>query len=178
MGSGMQTSRDVDEQAVGQDDGLRLRPYQPSDLPMLVAIDAMCFDQNFLFGAAMMQQLAEVTTGSTLIAETGAGETAGFVIAHCDQANVPGAAYLVTIDVLPALRCRGLGGVLLTAVEQVICGGGAQRMDLHVYTENAAAIRFYERHGYVRRSRVRRFYGRSNQDAFLYSKDLTAAANE
>ena len=48
----------------------------------------------------------------------------------------------------------------------------ALRMELHVFTENEAAIRFYERTGYERIARRRRFYGAEGLDAFEYRKEL------
>jgi ribosomal-protein-alanine N-acetyltransferase len=52
----------------------------------------------------------------------------------------------------------------------VRAAGGAA-MALHVYTENAEAMRFYESMGYGRVGRVEGFYGRG-LDALLYRKRL------
>ena len=154
-----------------------LRRYRSADLAAMVAIDAVCFDPDFLFGRPLMQRLAEAAQAMTLIAETPDGEVAGFTIAHCEQASAPETAYLVTLDVLPAMQSQGIGTLLLSKAEQLICNGGALQMDLHVYTENHAAIGFYERQGYTRRSHVKRFYGRHGRDAFLYSKRLKGPAS-
>ena len=140
----------------------------------MTELDAACFSAEFLFGRALMQVLAERAHALTLIAETAEGEMVGFTIAHCDQEGAPGSAYLVTLNVRPDVQHQGIGGLLLAAAERQSCGGGAQQMELHVHTGNGAAIQFYERHGYLLRSRVRQFYGRgrADRDAFLYSKAL------
>jgi ribosomal-protein-alanine N-acetyltransferase len=49
---------------------------------------------------------------------------------------------------------------------------GAEAMDLHVWTENEGAIRFYERQGYERMGLRKGFYGRVGLDAFVYRKTL------
>jgi ribosomal-protein-alanine N-acetyltransferase len=45
-------------------------------------------------------------------------------------------------------------------------------MELHVFTGNEAAIRFYERLRYERIAMRRRFYGGEGLDAFVYRKEL------
>jgi ribosomal-protein-alanine N-acetyltransferase len=51
---------------------------------------------------------------------------------------------------------------------------GVRWMQLHVFTGNVGAIRFYERLGYQRISLKRGFYGEAGLDAFVYGKDLQA----
>jgi [ribosomal protein S18]-alanine N-acetyltransferase len=58
-------------------------------------------------------------------------------------------------------------------VEMLAEEAGALRMELHVFTENEAAIRFYERIGYERIARRHRFYGAEGLDAYEYRKELT-----
>jgi ribosomal-protein-alanine N-acetyltransferase len=47
-------------------------------------------------------------------------------------------------------------------------------MQLHVFTGNAGAIRFYERLGYERIRTQKDFYGEPGLDAFVYGKELHA----
>jgi ribosomal-protein-alanine N-acetyltransferase len=63
---------------------------------------------------------------------------------------------------------------MMQAVEMLAEAAGAQRIELHVFTENDAAIRFYEKIGYGRVARRRRFYGAEGLDAFEYHKELTS----
>jgi ribosomal-protein-alanine N-acetyltransferase len=61
---------------------------------------------------------------------------------------------------------------LMKESEASAMAAGARWMQLHVFTGNEGAIRFYERLGYGR-IRVRRgFYGAAGLDAFVYGKEL------
>ena len=61
---------------------------------------------------------------------------------------------------------------MMEVVEAQARSGGAVVMDLHVWTGNEGAIRFYEGRGYGRLGAVKRFYGAAGLDAFVYRKVL------
>lgn len=50
--------------------------------------------------------------------------------------------------VVPNRRGRGLGSALLRAAEQVVRERGGEALEINVDGDDAAARRFYERHGY------------------------------
>lgn len=153
---------------------IKLRLARPEDLDALVALDALCFSTDFLFGKSLMQALVETANSFTLIAETPSAELAGFAIAHCKQEHAPEASYLVTLDVAPHLRRCGIATRLLRSIERRMIDHHSRRLDLHVYTGNLAAIRFYERRGFERGLRLPQFYGAlGDRDAFLYTRQLS-----
>lgn len=53
------------------------------------------------------------------------------------------------IFVVPERRGEGIGTALLTAAEDRLREAGADAVSLEVMADNAAARRFYERHGYA-----------------------------
>jgi ribosomal-protein-alanine N-acetyltransferase len=61
--------------------------------------------------------------------------------------------------------------LLLEAEVRAVAAGGLW-MELHVFTGNEGAIRFYERSGYTRIELKPRFYGGAGLDAFVYRKEL------
>lgn len=148
-----------------------LREYLAGDLDKIVHLDESCFEEEFRFDRRSMKAYAEARNSVSLIAEKG-GEMVGFVIVHLNRVAVGRRGYVVTLDVAAEHRRRGLAGRMMQAVELLAEADGAQRMELHVFTENDAAIRFYERRGYERVARRRRFYGAEGLDAFEYCKDL------
>ena len=152
-------------------DEVVLREYLKGDLDEIVRLDERCFDEEFRFDRRSMQAYAEARNAVSLIAEK-RGEIVGFVIAHLDRVSAGLRGYVVTLDVAAGYRRRGLARRMMEAAEMLAETAGALRMELHVFTENEKAIRFYERIGYQRVATVPRFYGAEGLDAFEYRKEL------
>ena len=148
-----------------------LREYLEGDLDRIVRLDESCFDEEFRFDRSSMKAYAEAGNAVSLIAEK-EGEIVGFVIVHIDRVTAGRRGYVVTLDVAAEYRRRGLAGRMMQAVERLAEADGVQRMELHVFTENDGAIRFYEGLGYERVARRWRFYGAEGLDAFAYRKEL------
>ena len=153
--------------------GIVLRDYRYADLEAIFRLDQICFAAEFRFDRESMQYFAEVRQAVALVADTGAGEVAGFVIVHVERASAARVGYVVTLDVAPELRRMGLAGALMDEASRRVVAVGGNRMELHVFVGNAEAIRFYESRGYVRVGVQRGFYG-GQLDAFLYRKELSA----
>ena len=145
---------------------MRLRAYKTSDLKAIFALDQVCFEAPFRFSERAMRRFAEARNALTVVAED-AGEIAGFCIAHVEGA----VAYVVTLDVAPGFRRQGLAGSMMRVLESAAKNAGCGAMELHVSVENEGAVAFYEREGYARVGRVKRFYGVGG-DAWVYGKRL------
>ncbi len=144
-------------------------------------MDVLCFAEPFRFDLRSMRRFAESRNALVLVAEIDDVETArpriaGFVIVHVERSPKGGRrGYVVTLDVLPERRREGIAAALMAGVERLAAEAGAERMELHVFTGNDAAIRFYERLGYERTGVQAGFYGESGDDtldAFVYGKRL------
>jgi ribosomal-protein-alanine N-acetyltransferase len=154
-----------------------LRGYRPSDLQAIFALDQICFAPPFRFSMRAMRQFAESQNALTVVAEgDGTAEVAGFCIAHVEDLDERRLAYIVTLDVAPDERRRGLAQAMMGEVEQQARAAGCTAMELHVSVENEGAIAFYEREGYARVRVVKSFYG-SGRHAFLYSKKVAEDQN-
>ena len=149
---------------------MNYRLYQPGDFAALYAVEELCFEPPFRFSRAYMRQLVRSRSSASWIAEED-GELIGFAIVEWASADEGRSAYIATIEVRPGRREKGIGAELLRRVEDSARIAGAATMWLHVDAENAAAIRLYEAHGYVRRGREEHFYAR-HRDAFAYAKSL------
>ena len=119
-----------------------------------------------------MRAFAGERDAIALVAATVEGELVGFVIVHVESVAVGRRGYVVTLDVAEELRRKGLAGMLMREAEARTVAVGARWMELHVFTGNEAAIRFYERLGYERIATRRRFYGAEGLDAFAYRKKI------
>jgi GNAT superfamily N-acetyltransferase len=75
-------------------------------------------------------------------------------------AAVSGAeGHLRGMAVLPELRGAGLAGQLLSAIETWLREQGCKRVTLNTTLPLKAAMRFYEKNGYVRSGRTSDFFG-------------------
>lgn len=149
------------------------RPYIPADFAQLYAIEETCFQPPFRFPRRYMRRLLESADTTTWIAEED-GQMAGFAIADWEQAMDGLVAYIQTIEVLPAMRGRGIGNELLSRLEDSALGIGSCAIWLHVDSQNASAIRLYESHGYVCQGRNDRYYPQGRA-ALIYRKGLDSA---
>jgi ribosomal-protein-alanine N-acetyltransferase len=150
-----------------------LREYRAGDLEAICLLDEVCFAEAFRFDRASMRLFAERRRAISLVAEVeGGNEIAGFVIVHLEGNGAALRGYVVTLDVAEEWRRRGVAEALMDEAEGQAKAAGAVVMDLHVYTGNEGAIRFYEGRGYVQTGVGKRFYGAAGLDAFVYRKVL------
>jgi [ribosomal protein S18]-alanine N-acetyltransferase len=149
-----------------------LRNYKTSDLDAMFRLDETCFTEEFRFDRESMREFAEERNAVVQIAEKVCGEIAGFVIAHIEHIASELRAYVVTLDVAPDCRQKGLAQRLMREAEARAVAAGVRWVQLHVFTGNRVAIRFYERLGYQRIRIQRGYYGKTGLDAIVYGKDL------
>ncbi len=149
--------------------GVLVREYRDSDLDAICALDEACFAVEFRFSRETMRRFIARRGAISLVAEAEGGAIAGFVIVHLERGA---RGYVVTLDVGEERRRRGLAGTLMQVAEGLAREAGASVMELHAFTGNEGAVRFYEGRGYLRAGVVRGFYGRAVGDAYLYQKEL------
>jgi ribosomal-protein-alanine N-acetyltransferase len=99
---------------------------------------------------------------------------AGFLVAR----KLVGETEILNFAVRADIRRQGTGTALL---EQTLAWSksiGAKTVILEVRASNMAAIRFYERHGFVVTGKRPRYYTVPVEDALLLSRRLTGAGGE
>ncbi len=154
---------------------IRLRDYRTSDLDAMHALDVVCFENPFRFSRGAMRRFAEAKKARVVIAED-EGALVGFVILHIEEVEEGRVGYIVTLDVSPQYRRKGVAGQLMREAERQAQREGCAALMLHVFTGNEPAIRFYESNGFVRSHREEDFYGPSfygpSMDAWVFHKRL------
>jgi ribosomal-protein-alanine N-acetyltransferase len=145
-------------------DVVTLREYRPGDWKAMYALDVECFAPEFRFSRRVMRGFAEAPGAIVVLAES-AGALVGFCVVQMEEQE----GYVVTLDVAPAWRRQGLARQMMEDVEAKVRAADGSGMALHVFTENAGAMRFYESIGYSRAGRAEGFYGRG-LDALGYRK--------
>jgi ribosomal-protein-alanine N-acetyltransferase len=150
--------------------GIKLRSYRVDDLDAMHALDIVCFDLPFRFTRSAMRRFAEAKKARLVIAEE-SGALAGFVILHLEHLEEGRVGYIVTLDVAPDQRRRGIARQLMRKAEMRAREDDCAALVLHVFTGNETAIRFYITMGFVRSHREEEFYG-PGMDAWVFHKLL------
>lgn len=139
---------------------VRLAPMRWWHIPAAVAMDVDLFGVDAWSDAMFWSELAQGRDRSYVAALDGA-ELVGF--AGLGLAGPEASVH--TIEVHPEHQRRGIGTMLLRSLLQKAEDSGVATILLEVSTDNAAALRLYERHGF-RPGRVRRhYYPGSGKDA-------------
>ena len=149
---------------------MHYRLYTPDDFAALYAIEEVCFQPPHRFGRRYMRQLIESSCSAAWIAEHD-GRMAGFAIVEWARESAEVVAYIQTIEVLPAERGQGVGHELLARMQASARQAGAAIIWLHVDAENAAAIRLYERNGFLCEGREADYYG-PGRPALVFARVL------
>src|SRR5271169_756309 len=112
-----------------------LRDYRATDLEAMFRLDEACFAEQFRLDRESLREFAEERNAVVYIAEKTYGEIVGFVIAHVER-------------MASEWRQMGLARRLMREAEACAVAAGVRWIQLHVFTGNEVAIRFYERLGY------------------------------
>lgn len=153
-------------------DQVELRNYRSGDWQAMYAMDVLCFELPFRFSPSAMRRFAEMPGAVTVLAEAG-HKLAGFCIVQMEEGVGYLVGYVVTLDVAPDWRRRGLARRLMAEMESRFQQAGAVAMELHVFTGNAGAIRFYQANGYAQVGVAENFYAQG-LGALVYRKKLPA----
>jgi GNAT superfamily N-acetyltransferase len=132
-----------------------IRPATPADLPEIHAMIAGLADYEHLAHLCTGTQdaLADALFGAQPAAEvliaSADGEVAGFALFFPTYSTFLArrGLWLEDLFVKPAMRGRGVGRALLTALAGIARDRGCGRFEWAVLDWNASAIRFYEELG-------------------------------
>jgi [ribosomal protein S18]-alanine N-acetyltransferase len=80
---------------------------------------------------------------------------------------------ILNLAVHPDSRRRGVGSLLLGETRKWAMQRGATKVYLEVRASNAAAVRFYERHGFKASGRRTHYYTAPVEDALLLALQLS-----
>lgn len=129
-----------------------------ADLDTLYMIEEKCFAKE----AWSKKQLATLLQAqdSVNLAARENDEIIGFVIGLANQYNGMKIGHIVTIDVLPTHRRKGLAMTLLGSIEKEFKRIGVKVCYLEVRENNLAALGLYHKAGYSEFERLENYYSR------------------
>ena len=138
-------------------------------LDRLCEIEMKCFETE----AFTKQQIAYLLTdsNSVILVSRVKGEIVGFIIGKTYMDKKTSAGQILTIDVSPKHRRKGIGQRLLQEIEKTFKDKGVKICYLEVRENNFVALSLYQKLGYKRVGRLENYYG--NAHGIRFRKALT-----
>lgn len=130
------------------------------DIDELYSIELTCFGTE----AFTKQQLAYLLADydSMGLAAKIDGKIVGFIVGSFYTERNSLAGHILTIDVIPRYRRKGVGSVLMKAIEDIFRQKNVRTNHLEVREDNSAALKLYEKLGYKRIGKLKNYYGDAN----------------
>lgn len=139
---------------------IKIEAASIKSLDKLYQIEERCFDEE----AFSKQQIAYLLGDYNTIALQAKvnGEIAGFIIAQIELEEDVLFGHIVTINVTPLYRRKGVAKLLLAEIEMMLRQRSISECRLEVREDNHAAIRLYQSLGYQRVGKLEKYYGKSH----------------
>eukprot|EP00300_Choanocystis_sp_HF-7_P037862 c54247_g1_i1.p1 GENE.c54247_g1_i1~~c54247_g1_i1.p1 ORF type:complete len:187 (+),score=35.87 c54247_g1_i1:46-606(+) len=148
----------------------QIRDIRASDLTEVEELHLILFPVRY--SKSFYQSLLARHVISLVAVDEGTDKIIGIATA---RETTPGEGYIMTIGVHPSHRRRKLATHLLQEISKDLeQSWGCKRTTLHVKTDNAGAIAFYQKHGFQITQRLVDHYCIENQnyDAFELIRDV------
>lgn len=130
------------------------------DLDRLYEIEKACFAKE-AFTKHQLARLLDDPDSVALISQV-EGETVGFIIGKVRATNKQASGHILTIDVLPEHRHKGIGRRLLQEMEAEFKDKCVKTCCLEVREDNVPALNLYKRSGYNKVGMLRNYYGKQH----------------
>jgi ribosomal protein S18 acetylase RimI-like enzyme len=150
---------------------IQLRDAVGADADRLFELDRICFPAGIAYSLRDFRWLLRSSKTLCLLAEDD-GELAGFAIAQEALLGKSRGGHIVTIDVAPAFRRRGVGRLLMQRIEERQRAARADWLRLEVAVNNSAATEFYRGLGFAAIGRIPGYY-QGSVDAMVMEKSLS-----
>jgi [ribosomal protein S18]-alanine N-acetyltransferase len=147
---------------------VELRPMRWWDLDVVVALEGELFEDAWS-AELFWSELAQRDTRTFLTAWDGAE-----IVGYAGLADLPDAAWVQTIAVVPHRRRTGLGARLLGALMEDAARRSADSVALEVRVDNEPAQALYRRFGFAPVAIRRGYYQPSGTDALVMVAELVA----
>ena len=139
-----------------------VREIQRSDLRQVAALETRLFADPWSEGT-----LSSCIDDLFLIAER-EGKVSGYLVARDSGTE----AEILTFGVDPALRRRGVGSALLTAVADRLEQVGVRKLYLECRVSNVPAISFYLKHGFLEVGKWANYYRSPRENGVVMCRKI------
>ena len=129
-------------------------------LDQLYQIEEQCFDQE----AFTKRQIAYLLTDYNTIALVAKANSdiAGFIITQVEVEENTEFGHIITINVPPNYRRKGIATKLLQEIETLLKQKGISECRLEVREDNHPAIKLYQTLGYQTIGKLENYYGKKH----------------
>jgi ribosomal-protein-alanine acetyltransferase len=143
-----------------KDKSIRIKATYLTSVDTLYEIEQKSFREE----AFTRSQIAILLTNAKAISYAALvnGKIAGFIIALVENFRGESFGHIITIDVMPRHRRKGIGERLLDAVEVRLREKGVNECRLEVREDNIGALALYLKNGYTNEGRLEKYYGSSH----------------
>ena len=129
-------------------------------LDKLCEIEGQCFDQEAFTKRQISYLLTDYNT-ITLVAKANS-DIAGFIIAQVEIENNLLFCHIITINVAPHYRRKGIATNMLQEIENILKQKGMSECHLEVREDNSTALKLYQKSGYQKVGRLEKYYGKAH----------------
>ena len=131
-------------------------------------LEDQCFDQEAFTKRQLAYLLTDYNTVG-LVAKAD-GDIAGFIILQVEIENDTLYGHIITINVAPNYRRKGIATKMLKEIEQILREKGINECHLEVREDNSAALKLYQNSGYRKIVRLEKYY--ANKHGLFLKKSL------
>jgi ribosomal protein S18 acetylase RimI-like enzyme len=149
-----------------------IRVYEYTDFAAVCQLDTLCFPPRIAYEPEEIHYFLAQRGAICFVAETERGVVAWILgkVSLGKAANF-GVGHIVTLDVHPDFRRRGVGESLMDTLENEFQRHGCARARLEVAIDNLGAQAFYQRREYKIVRTLRHYYA-DGGDAFRMERTL------
>ena len=139
---------------------VKIEAISTKHLDRLHEIEIKCFEKE----AFTKQQIAYLLTdyNSTGFIAKLNDEIVGFVIGKIHRGKKSATGHVLTIDVSPEHRRKGVGLRLLQEIERIFKSEGVRVCFLEAREDNIAGLSLYQKFGYGKVERLENYYGNAH----------------
>ena len=137
-------------------------------LDKLYQIEEQCFDQEAFTKRQIAYLLTDYNTIG-LVAKAN-NDIAGFIIAQVEIENEILFGHIITVNVSPPYRRKGIAKKLFQEIESILKQKGITECHIEVREDNNPAIKLYEKLNYQKIGKLEKYYG--NKHGLYLKKKL------
>jgi len=155
---------------------IEIGPARCEELDALVQLEREVFGEGLAIPRWQMRYLLRAPRAIAAAARASEGRVVGWAVLLMRRRREGRSAHLCSLAVDPRFRGRGVGRRLVCNALDAAAALGVKRIFLEVAEENAAALRLYEKLGFITVAALPNYYGQGRHGRRMLKSGAGAAA--